>query len=84
MPCEVSDELRGWNWSEPPLLYPYDKLLSVADIASGFCDSGRHVYLRYVLREREKPNWRLRRGILIHYILSEAVRIGKSLVLSYN
>lgn len=80
MPCEVSEELRGWSWSVPPLLYSYDFLLPVSDIASGFCDTGRFIYLKYVAREKEKPSWRLRRGSLIHSILSEASSAAKSLV----
>lgn len=82
MPCEVSEELRGWSWSSPPLLYPYSFLLSTSDIANGFCDSGRFVYLKYVAKERERPSWRLRRGSLVHHILSEASRSAKSIILS--
>jgi len=81
MPCEVSEELRGWSWSSPPLLYPYSFQLPVSDLASGFCESGRFVYLKYVAKERERPNWRLRRGSLVHYVLSESSRAAKSIVL---
>ncbi len=81
MPCEVSEEMRGWSWSEPPLLYPYDFLLSASDLGSGFCETGRYVYMKYVAREREVPGWRLRRGSLIHAVLSEVSRVAKSLIL---
>ena len=82
MPCEVSEELRGWSWSSPPLLYPYSFQLSVSDVANSFCESGRFVYLKYVAKERERPSWRLRRGSLVHYVLSEASRTAKSIILS--
>jgi CRISPR-associated protein Csa1 len=82
MPCEVSEELRGWSWSSPPLLYPYSFQLSVSDVANSFCESGRFVYLKYVAKERERPGWRLRRGSLVHYVLSEASRTAKSIILS--
>ena len=81
LPCEVSEELRGWSWGEPPLLYASDFLFSASEIANGFCDSGRLIYLRHVVKERERPNWRLRRGSLVHYVLSEASRIAKSIIL---
>ena len=81
MPCEVSEELRGWSWSSPPLLYTYSFQLPVSDLASGFCESGRFVYLKYVAEERERPNWRLRRGSLVHHVLSESSRAAKSIVL---
>jgi len=79
-PCEVSEELRGWMWGEPPLLYPYDFLLSVSDVAGGFCESGRIVYVRYVLRRREFPSFRLLRGSFIHAVYGEAIRAVKSLI----
>ncbi len=81
MPCEVSEELRGWSWSSPPLLYPYSFQLSASDIANGFCDSGRFVYLKHVAKERERPGQRLRRGSLVHHVLSEISRTAKSIIL---
>lgn len=83
LPCEVSEELRGWSWGSPPLLYPYSSFISVSDVASGFCDSGRFVYLKYVMRERERENWRLTLGRVVHFIVSEASRLAKSLILNY-
>ena len=41
MPCEVGEELRGWDWSEPPILPPYDVKLYMSDVAGGFCPTGR-------------------------------------------
>lgn len=82
LPCEVSEELRGWSWSSPPVLYPYGFPISVSDIASGFCDSGRHVYLKYVSKERERENWRLTFGKIVHVIISETSRLAKSLILN--
>jgi len=80
MPCEISDELRGWNWSEPPVLPPYGVKLSISDISGGFCTTGRIAYLRYVLRVPERPPIRLTIGAYIHDIYHEASRTAKALI----
>jgi len=80
MPCEVSEELRGWNWSEPPILPPYDVKLYMSDVAGGFCPTGRIAYLRHVLRARERPHIRLTIGAFIHAIYHEASRAAKAII----
>ena len=77
---DVSEELRGWRWSEYPLMYPYSFRLSVSDIANGFCESGRFVYVRYVLRARERAGLRVRRGLLVHRVFAEAIRAVKAAI----
>lgn len=67
-PCSVSDELRGWRWNEYPLVPPYSVRINVSDLAGGFCSTYRHIYVRYVLRVREKPNFRLELGSFIHRV----------------
>ena len=42
----VSDELRGWSWKDSPIASTQEVVLGVSDITSGFCGSGRDVYLR--------------------------------------
>jgi len=78
----VSDELRGWMWTEPPVAPLHDVKLGVSDVITGFCDSGRNVYLKYVERVREKPNPILERGALIHQVHERAVSTAKKLI--YN
>ncbi|RLF14411.1 MAG: type I-A CRISPR-associated protein Cas4/Csa1 [Thermoprotei archaeon] len=82
MPCEVSEELRGWRWNEYPLAPVYPFKLSVSDIAGGFCETGRDVYVRYVLRERGRPSDRVEMGGFIHRVVSEALRTVKSIIYS--
>ena len=79
---DVAEELRGWRWNDYPVAYPYGFKLSVADIASGFCDTGRLVYVKYVLKARERPNWRVRRGSLIHAVFARAVETAKAVIYS--
>lgn len=78
----VSEELRGWRWNEPPVAPMYNVGLGVSDIVSGFCDTGRNVYLKYVLGKREAPNSILRRGSVVHMVHERAVSTAKRLIYS--
>ncbi len=69
----VSDELRGWNWSRPPVLFTGCVRLGVSDVVGEFCSSGRDVYLRYVVRVRERVSERVFVGALVHRIFHELV-----------
>lgn len=82
MPIDVSEELRGWSWSNPPLVPPYPVKLAVSDIANEFCETGRFVYLRYVEKAPEQLQPRLTRGKLIHNTIAEASRIAKMIIYS--
>ncbi|MCX8162865.1 MAG: type I-A CRISPR-associated protein Cas4/Csa1, partial [Candidatus Bathyarchaeota archaeon] len=42
--------------------------INVSDLAGGFCSTDRHLYVRYVLRAREKPNFKLELGLFIHRV----------------
>ena len=84
MPHEISEELRGWNWSEPPVLPPSSIKLFMSDVAGGFCPTGRIAYLRYVLRKPERPPTRLAIGAFIHDIYHEASRVAKALIYGHS
>ena len=80
MPAEIAEELRGWHWSEGVLLPGYDFKLSVTDVVSEFCETGRHVYVKYVLKRREEPSPILERGGFIHAVYARAVEHAKKLI----
>lgn len=80
MPREVSDELRGWRWMDYPLTPSSNVKLTVSDVVNEFCDSGRAVYLKYIMKIESKANWRINLGSLIHNIISEACRVAKLIV----
>lgn len=80
--AEVSDELRGWAQGEGAVATDQSKLLGVADITSGFCPTGRDVYLRYVERVRGGDNPILQRGRLIHEVFERAVEVVKGIIYS--
>ena len=77
---EVSDELRGWSWEESPLTTTQSRLLGVSDITSGFCPTGRDLYLRYVEGVRGKDNPTLQVGRLVHEVFETAVEEAKKAV----
>lgn len=67
-PCSVSDELRGWHWDEYPLAPAYSVRINASDLAGGFCPTNRHIYVRYILKSEERPNFRLELGSFIHRV----------------
>ncbi len=77
----ISDELRGWNWNQPPILHTSTTLLTISDIVS-LCETGRDIYLRRILKIPEEFNEHLQKGMLIHKIYERAVKCVKKLL--YN
>ncbi|WP_333639631.1 type I-A CRISPR-associated protein Cas4/Csa1 [Pyrobaculum aerophilum] len=83
MPRHVSEELRGWRWSEPPLLHSSPVYLSFSDVTYGVCPTGRDVYLRRVAKV--KPSQlppEVEVGYLIHAVYSGAVVAARMLSLA--
>lgn len=83
MPCEVSDELRGWMWREPPLLYGHSVLVNASDI--GFdCGTGRLAFLRHVLRMREEVSKELSFGSFVHWVIGLTTYRVKTLLYQHQ
>lgn len=78
----VSDELRGWCWSRPPVLFTGCVRLGVCDVVSEFCSSGRDVFLRHVLKVKGRVSERLFVGYLVHVAFSELVTCAKKVLYS--
>lgn len=62
----VDDILRGWSWSSPPLLSPYEVPLGLAEVANVYCESGRDVCARRVLGISPEPNEKMLLGGALH------------------
>ncbi len=62
----VDDSLRGWSWSSPPLLSPYEVPLGLSEVANAYCTTGRDVYARRVLGETPEPNEKILLGGALH------------------
>jgi CRISPR-associated protein Csa1 len=81
MPCEISEELRGWNWHNPPLLPAYTTQINVSDLSFS-CQTGRLAFLRYKMKVKEQGDERLHFGSFIHKVISMATSTAKSLLYS--
>lgn len=73
----VSEELRGWRWSEPPLAPIYDTRLGVYEVAGQYCQSGRDLYLRRVLGVKEPPNRAMLDGSALHALVAAMLTATK-------
>ncbi len=62
----VDDSLRGWSWSAPPLLSPYEVPLGLAEVANAYCPTGRDVYARRVLGVEPELNEKMILGGALH------------------
>jgi CRISPR-associated protein Csa1 len=67
----VDDTLRGWSWSAPPLLSPYEVPLGLSEVANAYCQTGRDVYARRVLDASPEPNEKMLLGGALHGALRD-------------
>src|SRR5215211_7211038 len=65
----VDDSLRGWSWSAPPLLSPYEVPLGLSEVANAYCRTGRDVYARHALGAEPEPNEKMILGGALHSAL---------------
>src|SRR5215216_2692667 len=76
----VDDSLRGWSWSSPPLLSPYEIPLGLSEVANAYCATARDVYARRVLGAEPEPNEKMLLGGALHSTLRDwTVRAKKTL-----
>jgi len=76
----ISEELRGWNWHQPPLQPIYDIKLAIFDIASRYCSTSREVYLRRVENVKTRKNKAMIDGLVIHKTVSKFLTQAKKLI----
>ncbi len=69
----VDDSLRGWMWSAPPLLSPYEIPLGLSEVANAYCETSRDVYARRVLGASPEPNEKMLLGGSLHAALRDWV-----------
>lgn len=67
----VDDTLRGWSWSAPPLLSPYEVPLGLSEVANAYCATGRDIYARRVLGAEPEPNEKMILGGVLHNTLRD-------------
>ncbi len=76
----VADELRGWNWAQPPLEPMYDYPLALYEVAGGYCPSGRDVFLRRVEHIKTVPNQAMIQGSIFHELMVNIIVQAKKLI----
>ena len=76
----VDDSLRGWSWSSPPLLSPYEVPLGLAEVANAYCATGRDVYARRVLGAEPEPNEKMLLGGALHSTLRDWTVYAKKIL----
>lgn len=81
---EVAQELRGWNWHQPPLEPVYEVTLAVYEVAGKYCSTGRDVYLRRVQRVCGTPNKDMIMGSAFHETLANILVRAKRLVYTHG
>lgn len=65
----ISEELRGWNYDQPPIEPPIKEIFfGVGDLASRYCPTLRDIYLKRILNIKPPPSLKMVRGIAYHYI----------------
>lgn len=78
-PRAISEELRGWKWSDPPVLPPSRGLLTVSELTGGLCPTLRPIYLK-LKRVKPAPSPSASRGSLMHYAYSSSLASVKRLL----
>lgn len=76
----VAEELRGWNWHQPPLEPIYDVRLPLYQIAGKYCSSGRDLYLNRVERKKAAANMAMKRGSMFHELIVQTLVQTKKLI----
>ncbi len=77
---EVHPDLRGWNWSQPPIVTNARLRLGVSDIANLYCPTGRDLYLKKVGHIGFRSNEAMVEGLLLHRVVSEVFTKSKVII----
>lgn len=77
---DVAEELRGWNWHQPPLLPPYETKLGAYEIANAYCPTHRDLYLRRVQKVKCQPSLAMMRGSFLHEVLVKELVKAKRVI----
>jgi len=76
----AAEELRGWNWHQPPLAPIYDVPLGIFEIAGQYCARGRDVYLRRVQGVQVPPNLAMVEGSVLHEVVTGIILAAKRVI----
>lgn len=75
----VSEDLRGWNWSNDILSPPLEGVyLSVSEIANRYCSTYRDIFLKRVMGTPAPYSYKTVRGWIYHAVCKKVVEKTKS------
>ncbi len=81
----ISEELRGWNWSNDILSPPIEGVyLGVSEIANRYCPTYRDIYLRRILCTPAPYSYKTIKGWIYHAICKKIVEKAKSNLYKYG
>jgi CRISPR-associated protein Csa1 len=79
----VSEDVRGWSFSSPPVRPPSSSFsLTVSELAARYCDTLRDVYLRRVKRVEQPFTSKLARGTVFHEVIRHTISESKRFIYS--
>lgn len=76
----IAEELRGWNWPQPPIAPIYDIPLALYEVANAYCPTGRDLYLRRVQGKITKPSLPMLQGTIFHNTLTYLLVATKRII----
>ncbi len=80
----VHDELRGWNWHQPPLAPIYEAPLGLWEIAGQYCQTGRDLFWRRVEGRRMPPNGAMVAGGVLHTVITGLILAAKRAIYAHG
>ncbi|WP_449462187.1 type I-A CRISPR-associated protein Cas4/Csa1 [Tardisphaera miroshnichenkoae] len=70
----ISEEVRGWSYSSPPVRPPSSSAgLTVSELSARYCETLRDVYLRRVKKVQQPFTVKLARGSVLHEVIRRTV-----------
>lgn len=80
----IAEELRGWNWHQPPLEPVYEVILPLYQVAGKYCSNGRDLYLNRVEKRKSEANEAMQLGSLFHEFIVYLLVRTKKLIYQYG
>jgi len=80
----IVEELRGWNWHQPPLEPVYGTKLALYEVAGGYCPTARDVYLRRVHGVKGRPGPAMLQGTVFHAAVADVLVGAKRALYRYG
>lgn len=80
----IAEELRGWNWHEPPLEPPYGIRLPLYEVAGKYCPTARDIFLKRIGKVEVKPGKAMVSGSVNHTAVARMFSEVKRLIYMYG